>query len=87
MVFKESLWGVARIRKGHDGILVTLQEERDQRDTLPRVALVCAGQLEKRPIWAHSFRGSSLWSNYQRLGVFPAGSTVFRPLAKQGDDG
>lgn len=63
---------------------MTLQEERDQRDTLPCVALVYAGQLEKRPIRARSFRGSSLWSNYERLGGVVSWSHCFQASDETG---
>lgn len=63
---------------------MTLQEERDQRDTLPCVALVYTGQLEKRPIWARSFRGSSLRSNYERLGGVVSWSHCFQASGETG---
>lgn len=59
-----------------------LYKSRETRAT--HVPLVYAGQLEKRPIWAHGFRGSSLWSNYQRLGGVVSWPHCFQAFGETG---
>lgn len=90
MVFKESLWGVARIRKGHEGCVPmmgywSLYKRRETRETHCHVWL-WSMQVNLRKglfglmvlevlVCGQITRGWEVWS---------AGPIVFRPLSKQG---